>query len=193
MGEATSNAGPARLNLVLSIDDFLKEVRSMRAALERQVGRLERMEKELTIVLAWMLGPAPPPGLRRVGTAYGQTAYSLSARRLPDDSGEFQIDGGGVFHLAPRLADVLLFLARSSGPSEDELVPWKARSEVLESLEGKAKKRLRRQYVNNLINLLKLALAEAGQDPRLIQTHRRKGVRFALKRQEAHVIGGDWS
>jgi DNA-binding winged helix-turn-helix (wHTH) protein len=38
------------------------------------------------------------------------------------------------------------------------------------------------------VHLLRSALGKAGQDKRLIQTHRRKGIRLALKHQPAPMI-----
>ncbi len=191
MTETGGSAG-GRLNLELSLQDFLREVRAMRANLDRYVARLDQIEKELTVLLAWLRGAAPVSQFG-AGAPHGPVAHSLSAVPLADDSLEVRIDGGRARRFPPRLGEVLLFLAGSEGRVEDELVPWKALPAVAEWLGAKSGRKIRRQYVNGLISLLRAALERAGLDRRLIQTHRRKGVRFALKRTAAKVIGGEWS
>jgi hypothetical protein len=117
--------------------------------------------------------------------------HSLICRRNPDDSAEFQVDGGGFFGLPPRLSQFLLFLASAPKGGEDALVAWRSREDLVEFLEVQTGHKIPRRYVNNVVHLLKNAVQKVGLDRRLIQTHERKGVRLALKHQSAAVIEGD--
>ena len=120
----------------------------------------------------------------------GPVAQSLVVKARPDDSADFQIDGGHTFRLSPRPAELLAYLASSEGSTEDALMPWRSRESIVKWLEKRTGKPMRRQYVNNLVCLLRTAFRKAGLDPDLLQTHKRKGIRLALKRQVARVIGG---
>jgi hypothetical protein len=111
-------------------------------------------------------------------------AHNLDIQPQPDGSAEMMIDGGRKFFLGPRLAEVFKFIASAGkdGAGEDPLVGWRSRQEILKFLSDSTGEEFRKQYVNNMVHLLKKALRKAGYDRGLIQTNRQKGIRFALKR-----------
>jgi len=169
--------GP-RINVPQSARDMLHEVRLTRSNLEAQVERLEQIDAWLVILakLAGLNLPAP----RVLGTA--PLAYSLFVKPRPDGSAEFSIDGGSGFVLGPRLAGFFKFMASgSSAPGDDGHGNWRSRAETVQFLRESAAREVPARYVNNLVHLLRKALRKAGYDRNLIQTHRQKGVRLALK------------
>jgi hypothetical protein len=120
---------------------------------------------------------------RRLPADTIQAARNLLIEERPDGSLMFAFDQRKKFKLAPRLADLLSFLALAERPKnceEDALVGFRTRKEILIHLEKIAGKRFRDQYVNNLVSLLKKTLRK--HDERiLILSHRQKGVRLLLK------------
>ena len=179
-----------RINLLSSALDLLAEVRAIRTSQDKQLDRLDRLEKELTMLVYALGGSARYQRRTQDSELIGPVAHSLVVRPRPDDSADFQIDGGHTFRLSPRLAALLAYLASSEGSNEDALVPWKSRESIVKWLEKKTGRSMRKQYINNLIDLLRTAFRKAGLDPDLLQTHQRKGIRLALKRHVAPVIGG---
>ena len=171
--------GP-RFNFDASIRDLLREVRLARAGLDAQVDRLDRLELDLVELLggrfAGPVGPLPP--------GPGRVAHNLEIEARHDGFAVVSIDGGRKFVLAPQLAEVFRFIAtgEKERSDKDPLVGWRSRDEVLDLLMESAGRRFPRRYVNNLAHRLRQALRKAGYDWNLIQTHRQKGVRFALKR-----------
>jgi hypothetical protein len=168
-----------RINLSASMRDLLHDVRVAQGSLGAQIERLERIEREMLV----LMGSCPPTSGGPIGPGTVSVAYNLDMRSRPDGSVVVSIDGGGRFSLAARLAEVFRFLA--SGDKQrggnDDLVGWRSREEINKFLNESAGKILRASYVNNLVYLLKKALCKAGYDRSLIQTHRQKGIRLALK------------
>ena len=172
-----------RINVGASIRDLLHDVRLVRSALEAQIERLDRMERELTILMG-----THPEG---AGKDTDPVASNLFINERADGSVEFAIDGGKSFSLGPRLAEVFLFLA--SGDKERSanraLAGWRSRTEIVAFLEKHSGKRITRNYVNGMVYLLKKALLKAKYDRKLIQSHRQKGVRLAYKRGIQGAMG----
>jgi hypothetical protein len=114
----------------------------------------------------------------------------LYARARQAVLAEVAIRGGRKFSLGPKLAEVFKFIAtgEKDGAGEDPLVGWRSRTEILKFLKDSTGEEFRKQYVNNMVHLLKKALRKAGYDHSLIQTHRQKGIRFALKRGAQGVV-----
>lgn len=168
-----------RINYAASTRDLLHEVRLIQASLGAQIDRLEGIERDLQILLrTCSAGDA-----RTIVSGADQVAYNLHTRPLPDGSVEIAIDGGAKFSFGPRLADVFQFFASGDKDrsGKDPLVGWRSRADIIRFLEESMGRIPRASYVNNLVHLLKRSLRRAGYDPSLIQTHRQKGVRFALK------------
>jgi|CZKF01.1.fsa_nt_gi hypothetical protein len=122
-------------------------------------------------------------------------ANNLSIQPRFDDSLAVSINGGEELILGPRLAGVFLLIA--SGDADcgdgDELIDWSSRDAILKSLTNFKGAKLRINYVINLVNLLKDKLEEKHYDRNLIQTHREKGYRLALKRRNARSLKGVFS
>jgi len=68
------------------------------------------------------------------------------------------------------------------GLSTDALVSWKPRDHVRKALLRQAGAAVSAGNLNTLVWRLRAALADAGLPPQLVQTHRLKGLRFALRR-----------
>jgi hypothetical protein len=169
-----------RFNVAVSLRDALHEVRLVRGNLEGQIDRLDRLERELSALL-----PSYPAGIDCEPTIdLGQVAHNLDIRSRPNGSAVVSIDGGRKFALAQQPAEFFWFIAsgdKDRGGS-DPLVGWRSRSEILEFLAQSAERCFHPRYINNLVHRVKNALRKAGYSPGLIQTHRQKGLRFALKR-----------
>jgi hypothetical protein len=180
--------GSPKLNLLATAVGLRSELRAVRAALERQVDRIDRMEQDLSVVIEAARAAGEPINFSTLG--HMPVAHSLNYRRNADDSAEFQIDGGGYFYLPPRLSQVLLFLASAPKAGEDALVTWRSREDLVEFLQRQIGREIPTRYVNNIVHLLKNAFQKVGLDRRLIQTHKRKGVRLALKHLSVPVIEG---
>jgi hypothetical protein len=106
----------------------------------------------------------------------------VDIRRNPDGSGMVQIDDEKPFRLPSGLTDFLEHLASEDGASDATLVSWKSRPALREWFEKQSGRVLRPQYVNKRVHDLRRHLKAAGIKRDLVQTHRRKGVRFALWR-----------
>jgi hypothetical protein len=169
-----------RYNVAATIRDTLHELRLIRNCLEGQVARLDRLERELAALLG---GSTVAAGIRLTAEP-SHVAHNLEIEQRVDGSAIVSIDGGRRFTLAPQLAEVFRFI--SSGEKDrggkDPLVGWRSRSEILDFLADSYSRSFNQRYINNLVHRLKHALQQAGYDCGLIQTHRRKGVRFAFKR-----------
>jgi hypothetical protein len=181
--------GVSELDPLSTAVGLRSELRAIRAALERQVDRLDRMDRDLSVVIS--VARAAGQHVDNSSAGHLPVVHSLICRRNPDDSAEFQVDGGGFFGLPPRLSQFLLFLASAPKGGEDALVSWRSREDLVAFLEVQTGHKIPRRYVNNVVHLLKNAFQKVGLDRRLIQTHERKGVRLALKHQSAAVIEGD--
>jgi hypothetical protein len=170
-----------RINIDASRRDLLHEVRLVRTSLEAQIERLDRIECDLSV-----LSKIQHQSARNlVSFVTGPVAYNMDIHDRSDGSVEFAIDGGKSFSLGPRLAGVFKFLASGDkeGGGKDALAGWRSRTEILKRLEEATGRKFRRNYVNNMVYLLKETLTKAGYDRGLIQTHRQKGARLAYKRR----------
>lgn len=128
--------------------------------------------------------------LLRVTASSGVASMSLSPRA--DGSADVQVDGGKQFELPPTLADLLGILASDRGHSDDELVGWKAFDEIAVLLEKKASRLFTRHAITQQVYRLRRELFErGGVNPHLIQTNRRHGIRFALRRKALPAMAAD--
>ena len=171
-----------RFNVIESLRDLLHDLRLVRNALEAQIERIDRLEYEIKALVRGSGAGAGPFG----GWGSTPVAHNLMIDSQPDGSVRFAIDGGKSFTLPPRLAEVFLFLASGEkGASDDDaLVGWRSRTEISAFQGGRRGRAITRNYVNGMVYLLRKALRTALYNPKLIQTHRQKGVRLAYKRGE---------
>jgi len=129
--------------------------------------------------------------LRRTAEA-GVASIEIEAR--PDGSFDVSVDGGKAFGLPPALGDLLSILVIDSGHSEDDLVGWKTVDEVAILLAKRIGKPVRRHAATQHVYRLRRELfARGGVNPFLVQTNRRLGARFALRRPPAAMIECDRS
>jgi len=168
------------------IRDLRHELRLALGILDSLTAKIESIEHRLAMLEAPGIGsggysPTPPPV---------RVAHNLEIQPRPDGSAEMTIDSGRKLSLGPRLAEVFQFLAsgEKSGAGADPLVGWRSRPEILKFLSDSTGEEFRKSYVNNMVHLLRKALRKAGYDRGLIQTHRQKGIRFALKRGAQGVL-----
>jgi hypothetical protein len=168
-----------RINYEASIRMLVHDVRVTRANLAAQMARLDRIDFDLVSLLQ----ACAPCETKGCGPGPSRIAHNLVVWRRGDGFVEVSIDGGAKFSLGPRLAEVFLFLASGGkdASGKDPLVAWRSRAEIVRYLQEGAGKPFRRNYVNNMVHLLKEALRKAGYDRSLIQTHRQKGIRLAYK------------
>ena len=171
---------PPRFNVPASFRDAVHEVRLVRGSLERQIDKLDRLERELVALYRIWLGGAghiPPIDL-------GQVAYNLEVQSHPDGSAVIAIDGGRKFVLSQQLAEFFRFIAsgEKDRSGSDPLVGWRSSDEILDFLADSAGRSYEKRYINNLVHRVKKALQNADYDCNLIQRNRQKGVRFAFKR-----------
>ncbi|MDX6614342.1 MAG: hypothetical protein QOD75_3528 [Blastocatellia bacterium] len=111
---------------------------------------------------------------------------TVESRPRSDGLTDVRIDAGKSFTLPPMLADLLSVLCLHSVPSDDRLVGWKTIDEVA-ILLGKRSGRLftRHAVTQSIYRLRREIFKRGGANPYLIQTNRRRGVRFALKSESS--------
>ncbi len=170
-----------RFNAEATMRNWRREIRLIAGALEAQIERLERLELEMVTYCAAQTKFVG--GTCTISSAE-PVARNMLVEMHPDGHATIALDGGNSFTLAPQLAEVFLFLASGDQEpgSKDPLVGWRSREQILEFLARSADHSLRPRYINNLVHRLKEELQRAGYRGKLIQTHRRKGVRLSYKR-----------
>jgi hypothetical protein len=115
-------------------------------------------------------------------------ATTLEIKLRSDGLSDVRIDAGKKFSLPPALADLLSILSLNGGTSDDRLVGWKTIDEVAILLGKRSNRRFTRHAVTQSIYRLRRELFKrGGANPYLIQTNRRRGVRFALKQKGRSV------
>lgn len=96
-----------------------------------------------------------------------------------------RVDGGREFELPPALGALLSALAKDTGPSGDGLVAWKSMDEIEFLLVKKlGRKPSRHAIAQNVYRLREALFDRGGVNPHLVQTNRRLGLRFALRRPD---------
>ena len=115
-------------------------------------------------------------------------ASSLEIKPRPDGMADVRIDGGKQFTLPPALADLILALSIDNGLTGDALVGWKSVKEVAAYLSKQSGKPVgKRAITQNVYRLRKELFDRGGVNPYLVQTNRRRGIRFALRRRHGPV------
>jgi len=111
-------------------------------------------------------------------------ASSLEIKARPDGMATVRIDGGKQFTLPPMLADLITALSIDNGKADDPFVGWKSIKEVAEYLTKQTGRPVsKRAITQNLYRLRKELFDRGGVNPYLVQTNRRRGMRFALRRK----------
>jgi len=111
-------------------------------------------------------------------------ATTLEIRPRSDGQSDVRIDAGKSFTLPPLLADLLAVLATHGVPADDRLIGWKTIDEVAILLGKKSGKVFTKHAITQgLYRLRKEIFNRGGANPYLIQTNRRRGVRFLLKQK----------
>jgi DNA-binding winged helix-turn-helix (wHTH) protein len=192
--------------------DKQAEVISLLHALQRRhkllLGRISRAEElagaiELDIeqllgqVEAGTLAPADVNGAvngtrksQEVKHALRQTApgaFSVELHSRADGSVVVCIDDGKEFTLPATLADLLAILCEDSARSPDEFIGWKSIDDVVNLLKEKTGRRPTKRAVTQSVYRLRQELLKVGVNPYLVQTNRRSGLRFALRRKSELV------
>jgi len=118
--------------------------------------------------------------------------FSLEIKARPDGLADIRIDGGKQFTLPPMLADLMTALSIDNGLSDDGVVGWKTVKEIAEFLARQSGKPVsKRAITQNVYRLRKELFDRGGVNPYLVQTNRRLGVRFALRRKSGPAIKSD--
>lgn len=111
-------------------------------------------------------------------------ASMLEIKTRPDGMAEVRIDGGKSFTLPPTLADMITALSIDNGQCEDAFVGWKTIREVADYLSRQSNKPVtKRAITQNIYRLRRELFDRGGVNPYLVQTNRRRGIRFALRRK----------
>jgi hypothetical protein len=136
--------------------------------------------------------PAPERSLTPLRYLAESGTFSLEIKTRPDGMADIRIDGGKQFSLPPTLADLLTALSIDNGLSDDEFVGWKTLGEVAEYLARRSGRPVtKRAITQNVYRLRKELFDRGGVNPYLVQTNRRRGVRFAFRRKPSPVIRAD--
>jgi len=109
---------------------------------------------------------------------------SLEIKVRPDGMADIRIDGGKRFVLPPTLADLMTALSIDNGLSDDAFIGWKSLSEIAEYLASQSGKPVTKRAITQSVYRLRKELFDrGGVNPYLVQTNRRRGLRFALRRK----------
>jgi hypothetical protein len=115
-------------------------------------------------------------------------ATTLEIKPRTDGLSDVRIDAGKRFSLPPLLADLLSVLSLNGAASDDGLVGWKTIDEVAILLGKRESRRFSKHAVTQSIYRLRKELFNrGGVNPYLVQTNRRRGLRFALKQRNRPI------
>lgn len=104
-----------------------------------------------------------------------QGVSHVSVALHPDGSADVQVDEGKHFVLPPTLAALLAILVADDQSSDDKMVSWKSIESVIRQLG------VRRPALAQLLYRLRKELSKRGSvNPFLVQSNRRRGLRFAV-------------
>lgn len=132
-------------------------------------------------------GPRKSPQVKRALRQTAPGAFSVEFNPRTDGSAVVRIDDGKEFTLPPTLADLLAILCEDTGRSTDDLIGWKSIHEVVNWLQKKTGRRFTKRAVIQSVYRLRKELFKASVNPYMVQTNRRYGLRFALRRKSELV------
>ncbi|MEW6207428.1 MAG: hypothetical protein AB1631_03620 [Acidobacteriota bacterium] len=184
------------------LDDRIRQLVERQKSLINKISRIEVEADSIAQELDQLIGERDlPAGLIRrekkqqfklLRDLAEEGVSSLDIRPRSDGLSDVRIEQGKVFTLPPALADLLYVLALDSGRAGDGLVGFKTITEVMILLHKKAGREFtRRSVAQNIFRLRNELRRRAGANPFLIQTNRRLGFRFALRRRTESVIRCD--
>ena len=189
---------------------LLGRVRALDTKLRATLRRLSQLEErldelcvdfsELAAELEATLPTGASPISRSSGSKTGdkvlralaeQGAHSLTIRRSPNGAADVEVDGAKPFRVAAQLAALLQVLATDTDPGSGELVDWKDKTEIARQLRNRTGDLLDPGYVKKIVHKLRQGFHRNGANRYLIQSHPRRGYRFALRRSGEVAIRGD--
>jgi hypothetical protein len=150
---------------------------------------LEDLRRAVTHLLGASVGPTQAP--RRVEVTPGPRRQPRDSSRGvaavvlvagPNGSAVAQFDGVGI-PLPPYVAALLSILMADGGVDPDHLVGWKSVAAIQAALKERTKQDHSKAVVKQLIYRLRSLLERHGENPFLVQNHRRLGYRFAVRRR----------
>jgi hypothetical protein len=187
--------GP-RINVGRSLGDVIEEVERLAKDLRRGLARTEALLWELYTMeraLAEKDGPAPKRRASRLGAeppGPAPTAHDCQYTVQEGGGGAVTFDNAKRVTLPPALAELIAILISSADESPDELVAWKSLDRVGELMQKRLGRAFSAHAISQLVWRLRGKLAEAGLDPRLVESSTASGVRLRLKRRAAGLCAG---
>ena len=164
--------------LARELSDWMDKVDADAQKLERLVDRLSAVSG-VTARRGTIRSPEDDRLMRAEAEA---GATSLYVRCRPDGTGEVSVSGRKVFALSPKLTVLVGILLAPGDGAEDGLLGWYTTSEVATALNKRTGGSLAARRVPRLVYKLRRAFRDAGENWRLIQTSRERGVRLAVRR-----------
>lgn len=119
-------------------------------------------------------------GVMRAENDAGAATVHLSPHA--DGSCDVSVNNRRAFRLPPRLATLLTVLASQQDQASDGLTDWQSKAAVAVALSKRTGRLVSASNVTKSVHMLRKAFREAGENWLLVQTHRERGVRFALRR-----------
>jgi hypothetical protein len=180
---------PASFNRA-SILSFLESVQQM---LERLASRLEEDARKADAAAAlierirrWLKGlpeltprPRPPmrtPDSERLLRAEAKAGITLAIELAADGSADVRVNGRDPFHLSPALASLLTLLAAPSDLSGPGCAPWSTKDELAAALSRELGRAVVPARVTSLVHRLRKTMSDAGENPFVVETSRRRGA-----------------
>jgi hypothetical protein len=130
------------------------------------------------------------PSARDVAEAAAGVA-SLEITPNPDGSVSASINGRAAVRLRSQLGALLDVLATPGRCPEDGLVLWRSKTEIVSALRVRTQGNEQEADVAKVVHALRESLEAQGENKLLVQTHRRRGFRFALRTQGKGSVIGD--
>jgi len=106
---------------------------------------------------------------------------SLDVVPHADGSLDVSVNGRRSFRIPPLPATLLQVLVAPGPVAADGLLAWRSRAELAAALGKQTGEPVSQRYLTKIVHRLRKAFRAAGENSFLVQTHRRLGVRFALR------------
>lgn len=137
------------------------------------------------------LPPFRPTGLIRSSRFDDTSLLKLVAKNgvaeltfewLETGKAQVRIDGGKALPLPQSLACLLDVLASDSRNDQGQFVDWKTYEQVAKQLKQRLGREFVRHTIDGLVSRLRSKLTKGGVNRFLIQTDKKRGIRFAVRR-----------